>query len=286
MDFETREIKKMEMKNYREPKEKKKSLVATVFIVFLLILNVLLSSYILYDKGIISDIYQSFFGKEQTNQEEKDSVKKLSLDDEVVQTVYSYLLPLKRRFAMTSSLSKSELSEEEKFVLALSLLKEEDYVAVDEKGMKYQLKPELINEAGSKIIGDETISGAMFHDSIYLSYSKDFSGKFSFRYDLEQALYLVTVEKMDEMEEVDFYTKLSSAYIKKDQLVLTEKALYTLEEDGKKSLYRDWQLASLIGDFHQEELSKYWDEASEISYVFQKKGEHYQFVSSEINEKN
>ena len=96
MDFDTREIRKMEMKDrkMKDRPKKKKSKVATTIIVFLFLTNIGLLSYIVYDKELYKEV-SSYF--EKTSPTPKEKIEKLSLQDEEVNTVYSYLTPIKEK---------------------------------------------------------------------------------------------------------------------------------------------------------------------------------------------
>ena len=94
-------------------------------------------------------------------------------------------------------------------------------------------------------------------------------------------------KEKEEKEVEPFYTKLTKAIKKENRLIITEKVIYTLEEEGKVKIYSDWALSRLLKESSTAiEINDYLDQGIEINYVFEKKGENYQFLSSEINEKS
>jgi len=289
MDFETREIRKMELRDRSikpEGKKKKTSRIARFFIVLLLLLNLSCMSYIAYDKGLVDDVIAYFQKKRE--QEEKVVEEKLSLEDEQVQTLYSYLLPLKEKLVMTSFSQAGEFSEDEKKALALALLKEEDFTKTEDGS--YQLKAVYLEEAVSKILGrDSFIQKEDMKNAYYEKYSNQLEGNFLLSYDALLDSYRVTLESKKEKEMEPFFSKLFSASKKGDQLFLREKVIYTLETETGISIYSDWQLSQILSEVSKEEeilVDDYLEEAGEIVYTFRKVGENYQFISSKIKEKS
>jgi len=289
MDFDTREIRKMEMKDrkIKEKPKKKKSKVATAIIVLLFLTNIALLSYIVYDKELYKEVI-SYFEKNPTT--EKEKIEKLSLQDEEVNTLYSYLTPIKEKLVMHSSMSKQDLTEEEAKALSLSLLKEEDFER-ENGGLEeqtYQLKSVLLEEAAEKILGrDYQLKKEDMKTPVYQNYSNALKGNITMSYQETCNCYLVKIAEKEEKEVEPFYTKLTKAIKKENRLIITEKVIYTLEEEGKVKIYSDWALSRLLKESSTAiEINDYLDQGIEINYVFEKKGENYQFLSSEINEKS
>lgn len=289
MDFDTREIRKMEMKDrkIKEKPKKKKSKVATAIIVLLFLTNIALLSYIVYDKELYKEVI-SYFEKKPTT--EKEKIEKLSLQDEEVNTLYSYLTPIKEKLVMHSSMSKQDLTEEEAKALSLSLLKEEDFER-ENGGLEeqtYQLKSVLLEEAAEKILGrDYQLKKEDMKTPVYQNYSNALKGNITMSYQETCNCYLVKIAEKEEKEVEPFYTKLTKAIKKENRLIITEKVIYTLEEEGKVKIYSDWALSRLLKESSTAiEINDYLDQGIEINYVFEKKGENYQFLSSEINEKS
>ena len=288
MDFETREIRKMEMKSRQEkPKKKRKSSrVACFFILLLLFLNLGLMTYIAYDKKIIESVMRRFEEKKDVPVEIKE--EKLSLSDEVVRTLYSYLVPVKEKLVMRSEYYAKDFSEDEKKAIAMSLLKEEDFKQGEDS---YQLKAFYLDDAISKILGEDAfIEKEDMKDFYYQKYSKNLEGNIRLSYNSLLDSYFVTLEKREDVELEPFFTKLFSAVKKKDQIILTEKVIYTLKSDQNIGIYSDWQLSKLLEEVVLADpnikIDSYLSKAGEIAYTFQKKGDHYQFISSKVKEKS
>lgn len=289
MDFETREIRKMEMKSRQEKPEKKKrksSRVACFFILLLLFLNLGLMTYIAYDKKIIEGVMKHFEEKKDASVEIKE--EKLSLNDEVVRTLYSYLAPVKEKLVMRSEYYAKDFLEDEKKAIAMSLLKEEDFKQEEDS---YQLKAFYLDDAISKILGEDAfIEKEDMKDFYYQKYSKNLEGNIRLSYNSLLDSYSVTLEKREDVELEPFFTKLFSAVKKKDQIILTEKVIYTLKSDQSIGIYSDWQLSKLLEEVALDGpdiyMDSYLSKAGEIVYTFQKKGDHYQFISSKVKEKS
>lgn len=288
MDFETREIRKMEMKDRKIKEKKPKSKVATVVIIFLVFLNLALSLYIIYDKKIYQLAF-SFFQKEE-EKKSIDLVENLSVDDETVSTLYSYLAPIKERFVMNSQVFAADLSEEEAKAFALSLLKEEDFEKVEGEefdGVEYRLKAVFLEDAITKILGkDYSVSKDDLKKPYYQKYSNELKGDVLLSYDATFDSYQVMFEDPSEKEVEPFYTKLVKAEKKNNQIILTEKVVYTLEEKEKVSLYSDWGLSHLLEEEIADiDMDDFLDDASNVIYTFEKVGKNYQFISSKMMEK-
>lgn len=292
MDFDTKEIRKMEIKT-RKPK-KKSSPVATFFIVILIILNLSLMGYIAYDKGLFSDVI-SYFNKTSKN-EKKVAEEHLSLTDEEVSTIYSYLVPMKEKFVTTSSVYKEDLSNDEIKGIALPLLKEEDFMLNTESEDKafYQLKTVFLEDAVERILGEDvSVVKEDMKTPYYLKYSKNLEGNMTLTYDEVCDCYAVSLEEKEEKAVEEFYTKLASATKKEKKLVLEEKVVYLVEEDDKVKIYQDLEHSHLLKEMTKDEWEKeefaideYLTEASSVIYTFEKSGGSYQFISSELKEKN
>lgn len=288
MDFETREIRKMEMKDRKIKEKKPKSKIATFVIAFLVFLNLGLSLYIVYDKKIYQAVVSYF--QHEGKKENSELVQKLSVDDETVSTLYSYLTPVKETFVMNSQILVSDLSDDEARAFAMALLKEENFekkVDEDTKQAEYHLKAVFLEDAISKLLGkDYKLSKNDLKKTFYQKYSNELKGEVLLVYDDTFDSYQVTFESPLEKEVEPFYTKLIKAERKNNQIILTEKVIYTLEENERVSLYSDWRLSSLLEEEITDiDIDDFLEEASEIVYVFEKVGKNYQFISSKMQEK-
>lgn len=288
MDFETREIRKMEMKDRKIKEKKPKSKIATFVIAFLVFLNLVLSLYIVYDKKIYQAVVSYF--QHEGKKEDSELVQKLSVDDETVSTLYSYLTPVKETFVMNSQILVSDLSDDEARAFAMTLLKEENFekkVDEDTKQTEYHLKAVFLEDAISKLLGKGyKLSKNDLKKPFYQKYSNELKGEVLLVYDATFDSYQVTFESPLEKEVEPFYTKLIKAERKNNQIILTEKVIYTLEENERVSLYSDWRLSSLLEEEITDiDIDDFLEEASEIVYVFEKVGKNYQFISSKMQEK-
>ncbi len=288
MDFDTKEIRKMEIKEKIKKEKPKKSKVATIVIILLVLMNLSLVTYIAYDKKLIEKGLEILTKKEKEPKKGiQEKREKLSLTSEEVNTLYSYLVPLKEKLGITSELDAKDLTEQDKIALSLTLLKEEDFEKLEEikNGSKYRLKSIFLEEASMKILG-EKITHQDIMKPYYLKYSKDLVGNVTMTYDDITSTYEVTF--MDTKEESSNITKLVSATKKGSDITLEEKVIYTLEEDGKTKIYSNWQLSSFLGEKEKEEIKieDYLEEASTIFYTFRKENGTYRFLSSKIKEKN
>lgn len=286
MDFETREIRRMELKDKKEKVKKKKSKVATFFIALLLLINIGLLGYIAYDKGLLEEVIK-ILDKKEEKKEKKVIENPLSLENEEVSTLYSYLTPLKEKFVMNSEVDVTSFTNEEKLAFALALLKEEDFEKQEEA---YRLKSVFLEEAGEKILGEnEKVENGDLKTAYYEKYSKDLEGNVTLTYEEIEDCYTASFQEKEEKTTEPFYTELVSAKKKGNQIILTEKVIYTLEEENIK-IYSNWQLSKLLDEATEEALEetidKYLEKGSEVSYTFEKKNGSYQFISSKIKEKN
>ncbi len=292
MDFETREIKRMELKDKKEKKKKKKSKVATFFIILLLFMNIGLLGYIAYDKGIAEDLMK-LIKKKDAKEDLGEIEEDISLKDEEVNTLYSYLIPIKEKLVMNDNIAADSFTQEEKIAFALSLLKEENFEKIEGEESTYKLKPVFLEEASEMILGENAqIENRNLKTPYYEKYSKNLEGNMTLTYNEIENSYIVSVQPKKENVVEPFYTKLQSAKKKGNKLTITEKVIYTLVEDEGIKIYSNWQLSSLLDNVDNQEslqpekIEEYIEKGSEVSYTFEKVKGNYRFISSEIKEKN
>lgn len=285
MDFDTREIRKMEIKQ----KSTKSSPFVIFVIIFLILANIGAISFIVYDKKLYKDVVEYFQESNKKEVEEKET--ELSLTSEEVSTLYSYLQPLSKKFAMSSSVMASEFNQEEIKAMGLSLLKEEDFEVIDDEQKKYQLKSKSLRDSVNKILGDKiSVENQNMETPYYQKYSKVLVGDVTLNYEDSCDCYYAIFKDVEEMNSAPFYKKLVKAVKVDDKIILTEKVIYTLQEEEKIQIYSNWQLSNLIeevnDDSKQIDIDNYLSVASEIIYTFKYQDNSYRFLSSKLNEKN
>ena len=286
MDFDTREIRRMEIKDHKiKPRRNSSSRALTVVIILLLLANIAVGGYIAYDKGVIDEFIQIFATKPKKQKVEE---KTISLSSEEVSTLYSYIEPLHEKFAMSFQTLGDNLTQEEMKAFGLSLLKEEDFEKTTDG---YKIKKIVLEDAIHQILGKEIeIEDADMTTPYYQNYGNGLEGMVTLQYDEVNSSYLaVFTEKEETMKTFD--SKLVKAVKKGNQLILTEKAIYPLETNDLVQIYSNWRLSNLLDEVEQEELDdisvdSYMEDASSIVYTFEKVGDNYQFISSETIEKN
>lgn len=287
MDFDTKEIKKMEIKERKHKEKPKKSKVATAIIILLTLMNLSLLSYIAYDKKILEKVQNILIKEEKyTKKVKEEQTEKLSLTSEEVNTLYSYLTPLKEKLVMTDAKNAKDLTDEEQLALSLMLLKEEDFKTTeDTKSNEYDLKRVLLEEASMKILGHKVTHQDM-KNPYYIKLSKNLEGKVTMDYDSLAEKYKVTFTKEEKRE--NYLTKLVNATKKGKDIILEEKVIYILKEEENTQIYSNWRMSSLIEESKTEsiQIDDYLKDASTVYYTFRKENDSYQFQSSKIKEKN
>ncbi len=294
MDFDTREIRQMEMKERKIKPPKKKSPFLTFLIVLLILLNLAAVSFIVYDKGLLDDVIEKITNTE--SKKKKEEKKQLPLTDENVSTLYSYLAPLKEKFVVSKQVSIKNISQDESKGLGMALLREEDFsinTDQEEKSL-YQLKSIVLEDAIKKILGSNyQVEKEDMEESFNQHFSNNLTGKMRLTYDDVKDIYLVDMVEDEEDIISSYQTKLVNAYEQEKKLYLEEKAIYLLENNGKIEIYSDYQLSNLIDEVEGDDVLKvdisidsYLKKANKVVYTFQKNGDHYQFISSKIKEKN
>ncbi len=285
MDFDTREIRKMEIKQ----KSTKSSPFIIFVIIFLTLANIGVISFIVYDKKLYKDMV-SYFQKSNKEEVEEKEIQ-LSLTSEEVNTLYSYLQPLSKKFVMASSVTVSELNQEEIKAMGLSLLKEEDFEVVDAGQEKYRLKSKSLKDSANRILGDKVVvENQSMEMPYYQKYSKTLAGNVTLDYQDSCDCYYATFEDPEQANVEPFYKKLVKAVKKDDKIILTEKVIYTLQEEGKTQIYSNWQLSNLIEEVNDDakeiDIDNYLSVASEIVYTFKYQDNSFRFLFSKLNEKS
>lgn len=242
-------------------------------------------AFIVYDKKLYKNVLDYFDKKEETEKAES-----LDLTSEEVSTLYSYLVPIKEKLVTNSEVLVHNLSQDEAKAFALSLLREEDFEKVENANNEtanYKLNSVFLENAAKKILGkDFSIQKEDMKNSYYEKYSNQLQGNMSLIYNEIDNCYEVVITEPEEKEVEPFYTKLIRATKRKNQIILTEKVIYTSQEENKISVYSNWELSNLLKDeIIKVDVDDYLSDASEVIYTFEKKEENYQFVSSKIKEK-
>ena len=241
---------------------------------------------------------------------------KVDINDEIVENLYekfSYnqygnLDPI---FIKTKSLDLDSISNKDKYILALSLIKEDDLLdlnIVKSNKKVYYITPDVIRDNMKQFFGDEvkytrdtTINNYIF------GFEKDGMNTANIVYDTSSARFeVIFTKKTDIKEDIptnrNYYSEITDAEIKENNLILTEKIVYvTCEEEEEKiedveqiqpqsykcNLYKDYNKTIQIDKLENLDKNgiktKSLKETNIIRYTFSKNNSgEYIFESSEI----
>ena len=272
----------------------KKNLIAPIIIVVLLSLAVGL---------IIFYISNPFFNSET----EGPYVQELQLTDNNVRILYNYVTQAENDvFVMNETVTKDNMSNEDKLSIALQFSSPGDFVST---GKKDKENNQIFNISDSKI---EQYMQRFFGSNI--SYSKVKKMDYTFNFSTEQKYigkltyssenkgYDTILEKVkdDDDEKIEvkpYYKKLVKALLYEDQTMeLQEKVIY-LKATEKNDLYT----IKVYGDLHYHNLietrnnltasqvknsvynmNEYMNQAATVTYTFKTENDKYYFYSSNI----
>ena len=235
----------------------------------------------------------------------------LDIEDKTVQEVYkkySYegLGNYDPVFIKNKSLDQESMTNQDKYLLALSLIKETDLIdpniTKDNKKV-YYLTPDIIREKMKELFGmeakytrDATIENYIF------PFTKDNMNTANITYDTTSARFEVIFNKLtEEVNNIptnrNYYKELSKAEIKESKLVLTEKIVYVKCEENqsveevnktyKCDLFKDYDKTIKIDELlNVKESGLKLDtlkETNTIKYIFTKSDSgEYIYESSNI----
>ena len=241
---------------------------------------------------------------------------KVNIDDEIVENLYNkfsynqygYLDPI---FIKTKSIDQESISNKDKYILALSQIKEDnllDLGIVKSNKKVYYITPDIIRDKMKELFGDEakytrdtTINNYIFN------FEKDGMNTADIAYDTSSARFeVIFTKKTDIKEDIptnrNYYSELTDAEIKENNLILTEKIVYVTcdkeeekigetervqEETYKCNLYKDYnktiQIDKLENIYKKGIEIKSLKETNIVRYTFTKNSSgDYIFKSSEI----
>ena len=271
--------------NSNEAKEKNLKIIPIIIIVVVAILAFI----------IVFLITNSIFNKPKpTSKTNTDTVEKISITDDNVRILYKYVTTGTNnirvdKFVKNKKVDKSSFTDEEKLYFALQFAEVSDFEKVEVRDnvdeSVYTISIDKIKKYITRFFG----SGVKMEEYVDISYPFSFSingkslGKLTYSEDNNgyDAVFSEIKEEEDKLVE-EFYTKLDSAYKKKDgSYYLVEKVIYTsleeIEGKYKLSIYKDFEKENLIEEktVTKEELendpikiNEYIKDASTITYVF------------------
>lgn len=279
----------------------KKSLIAPIIIVVLLSLAVGL---------IIFYVTNPLFNEPETG----PFVQELQLTDNNVRILYDYVTynidgNRNSTFLMKETVTKDNMSNEDKLYYALQFANPEDYVSTgkkdEDKNQIFNISDKKIDEYMQRFFGSNVSYSKVKKMDYTLNVGEDFKyvGKLTYSYENKGYDMIITKEEDDETKKEyvkPFYTKLVKANLYEDQSIeLQEKVIYTkVIEDN------DLYAIKVYGDLHYHNLidsrnnltesqmknsvfnmNEYMNEASTVTYTFKTENDKYYFYSSIITNK-
>lgn len=279
----------------------KKSLIVPIIIVVLLSLAVGL---------IIFYVTNPLFNEPETG----PFVQELQLTDNNVRILYDYVTynidgNRNSTFLMKETVTKDNMSNEDKLYYALQFANPEDYVSTgkkdEDKNQIFNISDKKIDAYMQRFFGSNVSYSKVKKMDYTLNVGEDFKyvGKLTYSYENKGYDMIITKEEDDETKKEyvkPFYTKLVKANLYEDQSIeLQEKVIYTkVIEDN------DLYAIKVYGDLHYHNLidsrnnltesqmknsvfnmNEYMNEASTVTYTFKTENDKYYFYSSIITNK-
>ena len=257
-------------------------------------------------------ISNALFGKKETPKEETSQSEELSLTDETVEILYSYVTygvkdERNAKFLTNSKVTQADFSNEEKYYYALQFAEKGDFTETnnkDEEGNTvYELSSTKIKNYMQRFFGEE----AKYSEDITIDYPFSFGynnkNVASITYDKDNKIYKAIFNKQDISVESHVLKPYISELVKATRnsdgsIVLEENVLYTdvQEENGTYTvlIYKDFEKSSIIEkksnlkkeDIEEEKeiLKKYKDRGTTIQYTFKTNEDTYYFDNSKMTE--
>ena len=257
-------------------------------------------------------ISNALFGKKETHKEEVPLTEELSLTDETVEILYSYVTygvkdERNDKFLKNEIVTQSDFSDEEKYYYALQFAEKGDFTETsnkDEEGNTiYELSSTKMKYYMQRFFGEEV----KYSEDITIDYPFSFGynnkNVASITYDKENKTYKAVFNKQDISVESHILNPYLSELIKATRnsdgsIVLEENVLYTdvQEENGTYTvlIYKDFEKSSIIEkktnlkkediEDEKEILKKYKDRGTTIQYTFKTNKDTYYFDNSKMTE--
>lgn len=257
-------------------------------------------------------ISNALFGKKETPKEEVPLTEELSLTDETVEILYSYVTygvkdERNDKFLKNEKVTQSDFSDEEKFYYALQFAEKGDFTETnnkDEEGNTvYELSSTKIKNYMQRFFGEE----AKYSEDITIDYPFSFGynnkNVASITYDKENKTYKAVFNKQDISVESHILNPYLSELIKATRnsdgsIVLEENVLYTDVQEENETytvlIYKDFEKSSIIEkktnlkkediEDEKEILKKYKDRGTTIQYTFKTNKDTYYFDNSKMTE--
>ena len=257
-------------------------------------------------------ISNALFGKKETPKEEISQSEELSLTDETVEILYSYVTygvkdERNAKFLTNSKVTQADFSNEEKYYYALQFAEKGDFIESGNKDQEgnniYELSETKVKNYMERFFGE----GVDYSEDITIEYPFSFGynnkNVASISYDKDNKIYTAIFNKQDISVESHIISPYLGELVKATKesdgsLTLEEKVIYTdvVEENGTYSvtLYRDYDKSSLIekknnlqkDDIEDEKeiMKKHKDQGATIKYTFKVNNDTYYFDNSTITQ--